>query len=1154
MLFFFVKQSLTIIVYTISFSFSKIFKSFTFQNFKMSLSRKDSFKAQLKKADLHSMTSWHRELEIVKALKIAHDDENKDDEAVALEELGDVYYARAFLEFKSDTLFARLDQFILATALYNSSLIRINDSTKKSELEAKLRRIEEDIISRCGRAVEKSEFQHDVDRNHKEKLKAFRQRCDEKLKSIQSHHCVFSSPLQDKDAESEERRTKAIRGLFAEIREFIKDAVALMLDECIQVLGQPPEDVSFAFIGFGSFARAEATPFSDLEFALLIEEGKINLSVKEYFVKLMEYFNYKMLNLQETILPSMCIPSLNDGNNLINSLERYKCSSTSCTSQERRIDATKWPFLGKEFYDDEMRGFSVDGRMGRACKTPLGHLVQGREQNEDLIKTPTELAELYISALKCDHSSAENNDDLSTVLSNVSFLYGNDPELVDTYDALVLSMTEISDDDTTFNPRQLSAISCLQEALDQFQFSLTSRDIGLISSIKKKLYRAVGMLVTNIGKFQHSGVVDNSPWNILDRLLEDGVISVDAHRNLSVIVSIVNEVRLMAYLRCGRQDEIFSFYDQSLDIDLELNRDLCIRFFYTVFPFQRVVRRFLVKLQAHECSNIPFSTGEKFYERSHFNSALALSFTSYRFFNMMTEKFAQAYRSTKSEDLKRLCLAYLSCLHPDYTTQYCEKILASIGDGNIGEWKVFTYLIAAMASFHQDNLTNIETFLNAALEASELGIVAPDSAKDRTVRAYIILISGFLKFRQKFYSEALNEFTSAQTLYETVMQSEKNVVSLFENTTLFCSGGCRIMLGMNNDPSIETAMRNARHYTGNGDYMRILYHTNMVFLEGAENQQEMIKQIEKILELFIRFRCPKGQKIWASIMAQGIVLTALFLGLLYRKMGRVDDALRIFRLASSRLIAKALELSGDDYHVGKIKAEKTRMYINAFRAVFKFSEAECFHFKNCKDEMWTCLDDALANLANCRGKFQPIEQRDVFANGFILERFHLRGSGSLPVYRTNENRRHAAPRFLDTLNMAPLLERWCDTLTREMQYILYTTERDVTNQIFHQGTPIVQAMFPHLLPQFRANPCNVLRAWIPVLRPVADEMIREIFSAANSQRMAAFELIRTELGECQQYAVEFVDYWKELFFLSLRISLCNDLLNSFGFLEEKTFC
>ncbi|CAB3983031.1 tetratricopeptide repeat 28-like [Paramuricea clavata] len=1111
----------------------------------MSTSANALFKSQLEKAELHSVTSWHRELEIAKALKMAHDDENKHDEAIALEKLGDVYNARALLEDNSDTPFVRLDQFVLATALYNSSLIRSNDSTKKNELEAKLRRIEENILSHCGQAINASEFRHDIDRNRKSKLEEFREQCSEKLKSVQSKYSVFTSPLHDRDAESEARRAKAIREIFTEIREFMKDAVALLLDECIQVLGQPPQDVNYAFIGFGSFARREATPFSDLESALLIEDGKNDASVKEYFMKLMEYFNYKVLNLQETILPSMCIPSLNDANNLTNSLQRYACSSQECGG-----DATEWPFLGKGFYDDEMCGFSVDGRMSKACKTPLGRLVLGRGENKDLIKTPTELAELYVSALKFDGSRVENNCDLSTVLSNVSFLYGNDPELVDTYDALVLSMTGISQDASNFNLRQSSAIVCLQNALDQFQFSFTSRDIGLISSIKKKLYRAVGMLITNIGKFQYSSVIDNSPWSILDRLLEDGIISADTHRNLFVVVSIVNEVRLMAYLRCGRQDEIFSFFDQSTDIDFELVRDLCVRFFYTVFPFQKSVKKILLKLQAHESATIQFVSSETFYEYSHFNSAVALSFTSYRNVEVMIDKFKQTYESAKDEDLKRLCLAYLSCIQPDYTAQYCEKILTSMGDGNNSEWKILTYLIAAMASLNQDNVTNIETFLNAAREASESDTVTPNSTMELTVRAYNMLISGFLKFRQESYNEALHEFNYARMLYERVMKSKESVVSLFECGALFMSGSCHMMQGEYKDPNVELAMRNMRHYTGNGDYMRILYHAYMLCQEGAENQEGLIKHMEKLLELFLRFRCPTGQELWASIMAQGIILAALFLGLLYRNTERVDDALRIFRLASSHLITKALELCGDKCHVGKIKAEKARMFIDAFRAIFKFSEAECLHLKDCKDEMWVCIDDALGKLANYRGKFERIEERDVFTDVVSRGGFQLRASGFFSVYSSNENRQYAAPHFADAVTMPLLLEGWCDTLTRGMQFILYTTERDVAEQILHHGTPIISMMFPNLLPLFQANPCNVLRPWVPIIRPVVEEMISEIFSSVNSQRTAVLEQVETNVATCQQYAVEFLSLWKNLFFFALRFSLCNDLLDSFGFLKE----
>ena len=1109
-----------------------------------------SFTAQLLRSECHSETSWHRELGIVKALRIAHDDENREEEAVALEKLGDVYNARANLVVDSKTLFARLDHFVLATALYNSSLIRNNDSSKKNDLERKIRQIEEDLISQYNQAINKTQFKYDIDRKHKNHLYDFRKKCREKLKYIQSKYIVFTSPLHDTDSESEARRANEIKELFREIRVFIKDAVALLLDECMEVLGQPPENVTYAFIGFGSFARREATPFSDLEFALLIKEGQNNASTKEYFVKVMEYFNYKVLNLQETILPSMCIPSLND-DNLLHSLERYKCSSSSCNSPECKFDAAEWPFFGKgkEFYDNAMRGFSVDGRMSSACKTPLGRLVRG--QNEDLIKTPTELAQLYVSALKTEHSGGEQNHALSTILSNVSFLYGNDQELVDNYHVLVLSMADLIAENTNFNHRQSSALLCLQDSFDEFHFSLTSSDIGLISSIKKKLYRAVGMLITNIGKFQYSTVTDNSPWAILNLLHDDGIISADAYHNLYVIVGIVNELRLMAYLRNGRQDEIFSFFDRSMDINFKLIKDLCVRFFYTVFPFQRTVKKIILKLNANESTVIQFQPNEKFYEYSPFNSAIALSFTSYGFFNAITEKFAQAYHSAGNEDLKRLCLAYLSCCHPDFSTQYCENILTSIGERNNCEWKIFTYLIAAMASFHQDNISNIEIFLNAINEAIKNDIFAAlNSTTKVTVRAYNMLISSFLKFRQRSYEEALTECDSARSTYETIMKSKGSVVSLFEIATLFMSGSCHMMLGRNNDFKIELAMCKARNYTGNGDYMRILYHTYMLFQKGADDQLEIIRQIERILELFMRFRCPQGQEIWASILGQGIILAALFLGLLYRNMEKVDDAFHIFRLASSCLKTKALALCGDKYHVGKIRAEKTRMFIDAFTAVFKFSEAECLHLKGLQDEMWTCIDGALVKLAEYRGQFEQIEQRDVFAEAVSLERFNLRGCGSFPVFRTNENRQHSAPRFLDTLCAAPLLESWCDTLTRELQFILYTTERDVIQQILQQATPIVSMMVPNLLPQFLANPCQILRDWIPVIRPAVNEIIKKIFLGVNTQRAVAFDFITKQLGECQQYAVEFLDYWKELFLLFLRFSLCNDLLNSFGFLKE----
>ena len=151
------------------------------------------FARQLAKANDHSASSWHRELEIVKALKIAQKDENYEDEAIGLEKLGNVYAERG-LEQESTTMFACLDQLILATALYNSSFVRETRDDKKWGLKTKLRRLEENIIKQCGENIDKVNFKYDIERDHKKELHEFRESCRKKLCSTQLHRLRFSSP------------------------------------------------------------------------------------------------------------------------------------------------------------------------------------------------------------------------------------------------------------------------------------------------------------------------------------------------------------------------------------------------------------------------------------------------------------------------------------------------------------------------------------------------------------------------------------------------------------------------------------------------------------------------------------------------------------------------------------------------------------------------------------------------------------------------------------------------------------------------------------------------------------------------------------------------------------------------------------------------
>ena len=140
----------------------------------------------------------------------------------------------------------------------------------------------------------------------------------------------------------------------------------MLVKECESRLRQAPCD--YAIISMGSVAHMEATPFSDLEFAILYsgppEEEKVN-----YFRILTYFLHLKFINLGETILPVLGIEELND----------FQSSDpNSC-----------W------FYDSVTpRGVSFDGAMPWACKTPLGRMATQKKPALELIRTPEKMAEL----------------------------------------------------------------------------------------------------------------------------------------------------------------------------------------------------------------------------------------------------------------------------------------------------------------------------------------------------------------------------------------------------------------------------------------------------------------------------------------------------------------------------------------------------------------------------------------------------------------------------------------------------------------------------------------------------------------------------------------------------------------------------------------
>ena len=160
-------------------------------------------------------------------------------------------------------------------------------------------------------------------------------------------------------------RADQIHNVFRDIQDMYVRLVSMLARECESMLGKPP--CNYSIIALGSVARMEATPFSDLEFAILYSDPGIEEQIS-YFRIMSHFIHLKVINLGETILPALAIEQLND----------FQSSGPN----------SNW------FYDSGTpRGISFDGAMPWASKTPLGRMATTNKPALELIRTPEEMAE-----------------------------------------------------------------------------------------------------------------------------------------------------------------------------------------------------------------------------------------------------------------------------------------------------------------------------------------------------------------------------------------------------------------------------------------------------------------------------------------------------------------------------------------------------------------------------------------------------------------------------------------------------------------------------------------------------------------------------------------------------------------------------------------
>ena len=420
---------------------------------------------------------------------------------------------------------------IKCVGLLNAAIIR--KPSNVSQIEADLTEVCKDILEQANAKdhtvdlIEKAKIVKDEIINLRNKVNAYL-----KKTAVQN----TPSSFENKDlCNFQVCKAKSIQDINTVITQKYTQIMADLSNYCLSIMGQPPCD--YAIVGMGSLARSEITPYSDFEHIILLFDHENYVSHLEYFRWYSTIFHVIILNLQESIIPSLNIKCLNNE------------EST----------------LGNWYFDAYTpRGISFDGMMPHACKFPLGRFEKTHNKPfvTELIKPVSEMLK-YLSSKE----DLKNGYHLADILTKTCFVFGSKDIFFQFKNGVKKYLDSKSKQTRIDEVKQQ-----VNEDLNKFctRFKLAKLKSFDSINIKQLVYRSSTLFITALARIHN--ISENSCFDIIKKMRDNSIISLQTSVKLSFAIAIACEMRLRVYMENKFQcDNAFDLHEYDKNITKFLN-------------------------------------------------------------------------------------------------------------------------------------------------------------------------------------------------------------------------------------------------------------------------------------------------------------------------------------------------------------------------------------------------------------------------------------------------------------------------------------------------------------------------------------------------------------------------------------------------------